>query len=135
MQSSYDGHVDLTIEEGDAASDQLVDHISLKVYPEVRVQPTDNSIDLSTDKETVAREVKNPELRPYDSRPHEDKARRNIAYFLVSILAVVIVGEMLMFALIDSKNLSELKDFFSIIMGPLVALVSAATGFYFAGKK
>lgn len=135
MQSSNDGHVDLTIEEGDAASDQLVDHLSLKAYLGSRTQQTSNSIDLSTDQETAAREVKNPELRPYDSRPHEDKARRNIAYFLIGILAIVIVGEMMMFALIDSKNLGELKDFFSIIMGPLIALVSAATGFYFAGKK
>ena len=68
----------------------------------------------------------------YDPRPLEDQARRRIAYILIALLAIVIFAllSMVIFGIIA---VDEIKDF-SVILGPLVALVSAATGFYYGTK-
>lgn len=69
----------------------------------------------------------------YDSRPQEDAARRNIAYLLIGLLCGIILG---IFILLLAKTiqLSDIKEF-AVILGPVVALVSAATGFYYGTKK
>lgn len=70
---------------------------------------------------------------PYDPRPHEDAARRNIAYLLIGLLWLIVAGCLLLisFGVIDMDHIKE----FSIILGPVVALVSAATGFYYGTKS
>ena len=64
--------------------------------------------------------------------PLEDQARRRLAYILIALLAIVIFAllAMVIFGIIA---VDEIKDF-SVILGPLVALVSAATGFYYGTK-
>ena len=71
--------------------------------------------------------------KTYDPRPLEDKARRRIAYLLIALLALVIVALLagVVFGVIPVSEIEE----FDVILGPLVALVSAATGFYFASKR
>ena len=71
--------------------------------------------------------------RTYDPRPLEDKARRRIAYLLIALLALMIVALLagVVFGVIPVSEIEE----FDVILGPLVALVSAATGFYFASKR
>ena len=69
----------------------------------------------------------------YDPRPPEDKARRRIAYLLIALLALLIIAllAMVVFGIITVGDIKE----FGAILGPLVALVSAATGFYYATKR
>lgn len=68
----------------------------------------------------------------YDPRPREDQARRTIAYILIGLLAVVVLG-LLAMVVFGTIAIDEIKDF-GVILGPLVALVSAATGFYYGTK-
>ena len=69
----------------------------------------------------------------YDPRPSEDKARRRIAYLLIALLALMIVA-LLAAVVFGVIPVSEIEEF-DVILGPLVVLVSAATGFYFASKR
>ena len=70
--------------------------------------------------------------KKYDPRPLDDKARRRIAYLLIALLALQ-VNALIIMVLFDVISIDDVKEF-SVILGPLVALVSAATGFYFATK-
>ncbi|MGH8576305.1 MAG: hypothetical protein ACREXX_07895 [Gammaproteobacteria bacterium] len=69
----------------------------------------------------------------YDPRPEEDKARRRIAYLLIGLLWFVISA---MFGLILLKSIAvaDIKDF-AVVLGPVVTLVSAATGFYYGTRS
>ena len=71
--------------------------------------------------------------KTYDPRSLEDKARRTFAYLLVALLARMIVPLLaaVVFAIIPFDEIKE----FGAILGPLMALVSAATGFYYATKR
>ena len=68
----------------------------------------------------------------YDPRPLEDKARRRIAYLLIALLALLGIA-LLARVVFDIITVDEIKEF-GVILGPLVALVSAATGFYYGTK-
>jgi len=69
----------------------------------------------------------------YDPRPKEDEARRNIAYMLILLLCGVVI---FIFSLLylEIVKVAEIKEF-SVLIGPLVTLVSAATGFYYGTKS
>ena len=71
--------------------------------------------------------------KKYDPRPLEDKARRRIAYLLIALLAVQ-VNALTTIVVFDVITIDDVKEF-GVILGPLVALVSAATGFYFATRR
>ena len=72
------------------------------------------------------------------------KQRENVREFLarglVALLAATLAVGFLLIAFqhLTGVPLADIKTFFELIFGPLVALVSAATGFYFgstAGTK
>ena len=69
----------------------------------------------------------------YDPRPLEDTARRRIAYLLIALLALHVVGllTMVVFGVI---SVGEVKEF-GVIVAPLVTLVAAATSFYYASRR
>ena len=69
----------------------------------------------------------------YDPRPLEDKARQRIAYQLIALLALMIVV-LLAGVVFGVIPVDEIKEF-GVILGPLVVLVSAATGFYYGTKR
>ena len=71
--------------------------------------------------------------KKYDPRPLEDKARRRIAYLLIALLAVQ-VNALTTMVVFDVITIDDVKEF-GVIISPLVALVSAATGFYFATRR
>jgi hypothetical protein len=95
--------------------------------------PQEEVLDLSNEIET-SEVISSPALVPYDPRPKEDGARRWIAFSLIALLAVVIISSMIIYTL-PGTDKAELKDFLNLILSPLFALVSAATGFYYATKK
>ncbi|EAR07562.1 hypothetical protein [Reinekea blandensis] len=76
-----------------------------------------------------------PGLRdtPHDRDEYEDKTRRGMAYSLVGILALIVIGVFasLWFGGVSVKDVAE----FGFILGPIVALVSAATGFYYGSSQ
>ena len=71
--------------------------------------------------------------KAYDPRPQEDRARRRIAYLLIALLAFMI-AVLLAMVVFDVIPVGEIKEF-GVILGPLVALVSAATAFYYATRR
>lgn len=70
--------------------------------------------------------------RPYDPRPLEDAARRRIAYSLIALLGLIVLAMLLLLGagIIKAADMKE----FAVVLGPVVTLVSAATGFYYGTK-
>ena len=79
------------------------------------------------------------EEMPYDSRPQEDTARRVIAYVLLGMLAGVLLFSFVSLIIAqvksDKEDVNSLIKVLQIVLSPLIALVSAATGFYYGSKK
>lgn len=74
-----------------------------------------------------------PEIgKEYDSRELEDGARRTIAYFLISLLWLTTAAILILLSF-EKIEIAELKEF-AVLLGPIVTLVSAATGFYYGTK-
>lgn len=69
----------------------------------------------------------------YDPRPQEDGARRTIAYLLIGLLWVIVAGILILLSL-GTIAVDDLKEF-GFVLGPVVTLVSAATGFYYGTKS
>lgn len=96
-------------------------------------KPDDQTFDFTTDTPS-GDDVSSLQLgSSYDSRPQEDAARRIIAYLLIGLLWVITGGIIILIAF-GSIELSDVKEF-GVILGPVVALVSAATGFYYGTKS
>lgn len=73
----------------------------------------------------------------YDADRSRDTARANITYWLLALFTLLIVGSFLaMYLFLEKKpEFEQLKVMIELILGPLVALVSAATGFYFGAQS
>jgi hypothetical protein len=101
--------------------------------PEVKTKPADQHLDFSSDPVSFDHAPGVIVGDTYDSRPQEDGARRNIAYLLIGLLWVIVLG---IFALLSfsSIKVDAIKEF-AVVLGPVVALVSAATGFYYGTKS
>lgn len=69
----------------------------------------------------------------YDPRPQEDGARRTIAYLLIGLLWLIVGGILILLAF-SAITVADLKEF-AVVLGPIVTLVSAATGFYYGTKS
>jgi hypothetical protein len=73
-----------------------------------------------------------PELRPFDPEPQRERLRGWIAIGLLGMLAFVLLCSFVSLWLkIDNESL---RNVLTILVGPLVALVSAATGFYYGSR-
>jgi hypothetical protein len=73
-----------------------------------------------------------PERRPFDPEPQREQMRGWIALALLGMLATILVCSFVSLWLkIDNQSLQTVL---TIVVGPLVALVSAATGFYFGSS-
>ncbi|HBK56007.1 MAG TPA: hypothetical protein DDZ76_06960 [Xanthomonadales bacterium] len=73
-----------------------------------------------------------PSTKPYDPRPLEDAARRRIAYSLIALLSLIVLAMLVLLGagVIKAADMKE----FAVVLGPVVTLVSAATGFYYGTK-
>jgi len=90
-----------------------------------------NELDL-TDEMPLASELTSPELRPFDPEPQRERLRGWIAIGLLAMLALVLLCSFISLWLkIDNESL---RNVLTILVGPLVALVSAATGFYYGSR-
>lgn len=94
---------------------------------------SNDELDFSSESSSPGKDERLSLGKPYDSRPQEDSARRYIAYSLIGLLWVL-VGGILILVSFGSIHLSEIKEF-AVILGPIVTLVSAATGFYYGTKS
>lgn len=74
-----------------------------------------------------------PPFPPLETVPYSDRIRGKIAERLIWMLAGVIL---LAFATYWRANPdpAQLQEFLAVLFGPLIALVSAAVGYYFGGK-
>jgi hypothetical protein len=63
----------------------------------------------------------------------QEHARQYLAFALVGIFGLEVLGSMLaLWFCVRADLLQNLKDILTLILGPTVALVGSATGFYFA---
>lgn len=83
--------------------------------------------DLLSEKEVI-------EEKPYNPRKQEDKARRIIAYFLLGLLAFIVAWSLITITIFPDQK-ENIVDILQIILLPVIALVSAATGFYYGSKN
>ncbi|GEM_PF-1468643 len=104
-----------------------------KTYTDTEGNIDIKSLDFSGDN-ISDEQPQSPQLgEAYDPRPHEDGARRVIAYLLIGLLFLTVIGMFieLSFGIIAVTDIKE----FSVVLGPIVTLVSAATGFYYGTKS
>lgn len=67
---------------------------------------------------------------PYDPARTRENFRGLIALLLIALMTGIIVATLALFWL-HPDRVKDLKDLFALIFGPVVALVGAATGYYF----
>lgn len=92
-----------------------------------------NSLDFTGDS-TVADQAPTPQVGDnYDPRPQEDGARRTIAYLLIGLLWLIVSGILILLGF-STISVDSIKEF-GVILSPIIALVSAATGFYYGTKS
>jgi len=85
-----------------------------------------------TDEAPLEPGLRLPELRPFDPEPQREHLRGWIALWLLAMLALVLLCSFIsLWAGIDGE---KLRTVLTILVGPLVALVSAATGFYYGSR-
>jgi hypothetical protein len=104
------------------------------------IGPRVESLDRKVSPEEAGASQLGPKDIPHDQGRHLDFARLYIALSLLVILAAVVAGAMCATWAASKSNgwtpntFENVKDILQIVFGPLVALVSAATGFYFGSQ-
>lgn len=89
---------------------------------------------------TLAAEVSAPKLAEYKSVTYNpdkarDEARARITYWLLGLLTLLVIGSFVsVFNLDKNPTFENIKALLEVILGPVIALVSAATGFYFGAN-
>jgi hypothetical protein len=75
-----------------------------------------------------------PQSRGFTIPERQEWARTWLALSLVAIFGVEVTGSMVALWVCGAR-LQELKDILTLVLGPTVALVGSATGFYFASRS
>ena len=78
-----------------------------------------------------------PSTKPYDVSAllrDQESARATIAYILLAILGFIVVTSVAFLWFRPDKS-KELHDLLEVIFAPLIALVGAATGYYFGAAS
>jgi hypothetical protein len=91
-------------------------------------------LDLTGEQASEGDAALEPSTVPYNSEQDRERVRGLVALLLIGLLAFAVVGSFIGLAtkMIEMKDLKELL---TIVLGPLIALVGAATGFYFGERK
>jgi hypothetical protein len=98
---------------------------------EVGRTPEPVQIDLS--QESVPERIVQQQRVPFDPEPQRERLRGWIAISLLGMLAFVLLCSFVSMWIGIDKEL--LQTVLTIIVGPLIALVSAATGFYYGSRS
>ena len=92
---------------------------------------TEEPIDLSAQKPSAV--YPQPPTAPYNPEPQRERMRGWIALGLLGMLAGVLL--LTFISMWVGMKAEVLQTVLTIIFGPLVALVSAATGFYYGSRS
>ena len=108
--------------------------------PEMETQGPDNPDISETLDATVAQGDHAPALKPpsettYDQSKYHDTTRSYIAYWLLFLLTLLIVCGFGSLFVAQTVTFENIKNILEVIFGPVIALVSAATGFYFGAQQ
>ena len=76
-----------------------------------------------------------PGEKHYDAAKYQDTTRSYIAYWLLFLLTLLVLGGFGTVFAVATVTFENLKSILELIFGPIVALVSAATGFYFGAQQ
>jgi hypothetical protein len=77
-----------------------------------------------------------PGSRAYDPDEFRDQARKRITYWLLALLTLLVTYAFFgLFSIEGRPTFEHLKTLVEMLLGPLIALVSAATGFYFGAQS
>jgi hypothetical protein len=64
----------------------------------------------------------------------QEKTRTGLAYFLVALLALLVLAAVVVMFVTDIDN-ARVKDIFGLTFGPIVGLVGTVIGFYFGAES
>ena len=76
-----------------------------------------------------------PISKSYDPEQFRDQARKRITYWLLVLLTLLVTYAFVGLFIIEKPTFDHLKNLVEMLLGPIVALVSAATGFYFGAQS
>jgi hypothetical protein len=76
-----------------------------------------------------------PSLKDYNPEQDREQMRGTIARMLLWLLIAVIVLSFAVLACSDDKRWVYLKEFLTIVFGPLTTLIGAVTGFYYGSVQ
>ena len=76
-----------------------------------------------------------PAEKRYDPAQYQDTTRSYIAYWLLLLLTLLILSTFGSLFVIQTITFENVKSIIELILGPIIALVSAATGFYFGAQQ
>jgi len=71
---------------------------------------------------------------PYNPEKTRENYRGIIALILIALMSALIAVSFALFWIHPDRS-KDLQQFFSLIFGPVVALVGAATGYYFGSQS
>jgi hypothetical protein len=92
--------------------------------------PADEILELDSPGEPPPPPPQPIETRSYDPAPDRENVRGKIAKWLILLLAGIVAGSFV-FLWFRPTQIDQLKELLALILGPVVALVGAATGYYF----
>jgi hypothetical protein len=96
----------------------------------------EETLDATVDAGKPAPGLSTPEVAGnYDPGRYQDATRSYIAYWLLGLLTLMVVGGFGMLLIVPEVTFDDLKSILELVFGPIVALVSAATGFYFGAQQ
>lgn len=110
------------------ASSQLPDLDSLESVPDAELSS------LSTYGQSSAPRVAAPKLESYNPEPGRDNVRKYIAYWLLGILSFIVVACVYLLynhGAVDLK-IEDIRTLVELLFTPVVTLLGAVTGFYYA---
>jgi hypothetical protein len=76
-----------------------------------------------------------PTLKDYNPEEDREQMRGRIAQLLLWLLITVVVLSFIVISWCDKDRWSYLKEFLTIVFGPLTTLIGAVTGFYYGSVQ
>lgn len=97
------------------------------------LEPNDQ-LDLTKTEDGSIIAIERPADKPYDPDKDREQIRGYIALGLLALFMLIVFGSFLSL-IFHWIPLNDLKEILTIIFGPLIALLSAVTGFYYGEQS